>query len=448
MTGLQAAHHKVADGWLVNDIDWDSPDDRLEKVFDKLFPVKQFIPDEKDLGFDAPGASATAIEPPEPKRKGVVIPLDTSITDQQRLTFFTRAYCATKFDTELRPQWTRPEPANDNHKHKHSWPARDDAINNVLMVGDSAAETGWLNGQAFHILETISNLVDETTPTPDWIKHNGHGAKDEMELDDNSGYGGDVIHDYGPSVKKIKWLYEHGNDNEPSKEEMIAQSLGYVLQWNLGTGCTLAETETFPNPDTGLVKTVNCLRDVGGLRFNLFSHMTAFRKKTGWLSFQTKTRGLKGKKAAKLFPDPVDISIYTGADLPRNKKGELETTFLAGKPTSSNSVYPQTSENIDIGPTHSFSDPYVATIRVETAREEATIRLSQYRSVCGDDPYEALIDAAGGFRMSEYCGGVEGDKRDSAAGRVLLQTAIQRVIEDRASEQPIIGPKSGGFGGF
>lgn len=164
MTGLQAAHHKVADGWLVNDIDLDSPDDRSEKVFDKLFPVKQFIPDENDLGFDAPGASATAIEPPEPKRKGVVIPLDTSITDQQRLTFFTRTYCATKFDTEPRPQWTRPEPANENYKRKHSWPARDEAVNNALMVGDTAAETGWLNSQAFRILETIFNLVDATTP--------------------------------------------------------------------------------------------------------------------------------------------------------------------------------------------------------------------------------------------------------------------------------------------
>src|ERR1700722_15061509 len=104
MTGLQTADYgNVADRWLANDIDWDTPDDRSEKVFEKLFPIEKLIPDETELGFDAADAPTIDAEPLERKCKGITEPLDTSITEQRRITFFTRTYCATKFDTEPRP---------------------------------------------------------------------------------------------------------------------------------------------------------------------------------------------------------------------------------------------------------------------------------------------------------------------------------------------------------
>jgi hypothetical protein len=175
-------------------------------------------------------------------------------------------------------------------------------------------------------------------------------------------------------------------------------------------------------------------------RFDNRNHVTHFRDKNGeYLKFKTKTRGAKGARAhPKVIADPRDIPGYSGAALPRNKKGELAVGFFAGKTGSSNSVKPDT---LDFEPTerpsNSCSDPWVATIATDKAREDATVILGQYCTLVGEKPFEALTQAASGFRIGELCGGRLGNTTDSARNRNLLQIAIERIIEarDRGSER-------------
>jgi hypothetical protein len=322
------------------------------------------------------------------------------------------------------------------------------------MEGHNKANTLLKNEWAFDILLEISNLLDASAPPSAWLQHNGHGETDEHQVEDNAnpGYGVDLVHDYGPSEDKVKRLWEYGNDNKPSKEEVVAQSLGYVPQWNLGAAPpdpTASNPKTkskddesdrrliktvVSDPATGKLKTVKLLRQVGGLELNELGHVTNFRdKKGGWLKFKTKTRGAKGRRVhPKVIPDPKDTHEYDSAALPRNKKGELTAGFLAGKTASSNSVEPDTLDFEPIaGPLNSYSDPWAAEIAAEKARDDATIKLSQCRLLVGDLPYEALTQAASGFRIGELCGGRLGNTTDSAKGRDLLQFAIERIIEAR-----------------
>jgi hypothetical protein len=373
----------------------------------------------------------------------IAAPLDDKISDEQRVEFYTRAYEPSDFDKTPRPQWTPPLAANDNQKRKHSFPALDEARNNTLMVGRDRADTLIQNEWAFDILIEVKDLMDAAAPKCSWLQHDGHGETDEHTPEDNAnpGYGVDAKHDYGPSVKKVKKLWEHGNNNEPSKECRVAESLGYVPQWNLGTGSPesddkstgghLTHTVT-SSPETGKPRWTRVLRNVGKLDFNEFGTMTHFRDKKGKrLQFKTKTRGAKGPRP-KVIPDPIDTTEYEGT-LPRNKKGELAVGFLAGKTGSSNSVKPDTLDfEPEAGPTHSSNDPWAAQIAAEKARDDATIKLSQYRLLIGDKPYDALTEAASGFRIGELCGGRLGNTTDSARGRNLLQVAIERIIEERS----------------
>jgi len=119
--------------------------------------------------------------------------------------------------------------------------------------------------------------------------------------------------------------------------------------------------------------------------------------------------------------------------LPRNKKGELTAGFFGGKTASSNSIKPDTLDFEPVtGPSNSSSDPWAAQIAAEKARDDATIKLSQCRLLVGDKPYEALTQAASGFRIGELCGGRLGNTTHSARGRTLLQVAIERIIEERS----------------
>jgi hypothetical protein len=68
----------------------------------------------------------------------------------------------------------------------------------------------------------------------------------------------------------------------------------------------------------------------------------------------------------------------------------------------------------------------------DKARDDAIIKLSHFRLLVGDQPYDALTQAASGFRIGELCGGKLGNTTDSARGRNLLQVAIERIIEDRS----------------
>ena len=289
--------------------------------------------------FDGTGYGSDTFEEPDGSKKKkkktakkkakpiIAAPLDDKISDEQRVEFYTRAYEPSDFDKTPRPQWTPPLAANDNQKRKHSFPALDEARNNTLMVGRDRADTLIQNEWAFDILLEIRYLLDAAAPTPSWLQHDGHGETDEHAVEDNAnpGYGADVKHDYGPSVKKVKKLWEHGNDNEPSKEQRVAESLGYVPQWNLGTESiespdkktmdTYLTNTVITSPETGKARWVRVLHNVGGLEFNERNHMTHFRDKKGkYLKFQTKTRGAKGKRAhPKVIPDPKDTYKYGGA---------------------------------------------------------------------------------------------------------------------------------------
>jgi hypothetical protein len=187
--------------------------------------------------------------------------------------------------------------------------------------------------------------------------------------------------------------------------------------------------------------TVKALHHVGGLEINGRNEVTSFRDSKGnYLKFKTKTRGAKGKRAhPKVIPDPQDTLDYSEAALPRNKRGELLAGFFAGKTGSSNSTKPDTLDFEPIeGPSHSCTDPWAASIAAEKAREDSTIKLGQYHALIGEKPFEALTQAASGFRIGELCGGRLGNTTDSARNRNLLQIAIERIIDDRARrfEQP------------
>jgi len=407
--------------------------------------------------FDGTGYGSDTFEEPEEnkkkkkktvakrKEKEVVAPLDKNISDEQRVEFYTRPYEPSDFDKTPRPQWTPPLAANDNQKHKHSFPALDEARNNTLMVGRDRADTLIQNEWAFDILIEVKDLMNAAAPKC-WLQHNGHGETDEHAIEDNAnpGYGIDAKHDYGPSVKKVRKLWEHGNDNEPSKECRIAESLGYVPQWNLGTTSPDPDDKSIDgyltdtvmsSPETGKPRWTRVLRNVGKLDFNEFGTMTHFRNEKGKkLKFKTKTRGAKGPRLhPKVIPDPKDTDGYDGAALPRNKKGELTAGFVAGKTGSSNSVKPDTLHYVPIaGPTHSSNDPWAAQLAADDARDEATIKLSQYRMLVGDKSYDALTQAASGFRIGELCGGRLGNTTDSARNRKFLQFAIERIIEERS----------------
>jgi hypothetical protein len=60
------------------------------------------------------------------------------------------------------------------------------------------------------------------------------------------------------------------------------------------------------------------------------------------------------------------------------------------------------------------------------------IKLAECRLLVGDRPYDALTQAASGFRIGELCDGKLGNTTDSARGRNLLQIAIERIIDDRS----------------
>lgn len=429
----------------------DTGDDYVIDEIQKKAPETVF--DGTGYGFD------TFLEPEaaEKKKKNsvkkkakpiIAAPLDDKISDEQRVEFYTRAYEPSEFDKTPRLQWTQPLPVNDNQKHKHTFPALDEARNNTLMLGRNRAHTLIQNEWAFDILLEVRDLIDAAAPKCSWLQHDGHGETDEHTVEDNAnpGYGVDVKHDYGPSENKVKKLWEHGNDNKPSKEEIVAQKLGYIPQWNLGTGSPETSgknpltghghlTDTIiSSPSTGKPRWTRVLSQVGVIGVNELGHLHFHDKNGKRLEFKTKTRGAKGKRLLpKVVPDPVDVQDYGGAALPRNKKGELTAGFVAGKTGSSNSVVPDTLDFVpQSGTAHSANDPWAADIAADRARDDATIKLSQYRLLIGDKLYDALTEAASGFRIGELCGGRLGNTTDSARGRNLLQFAIERIIEERS----------------
>jgi hypothetical protein len=378
--------------------------------------------------FDATSyGSDTAVTPEPAKRKRAakktaandnVSPLEDYTTVDRRVNRLARTYEPTAFDKSR----VLPVAANDNQKRKQTFPALDEARNNTLMAGRDRADTLLKNEWAFDILLEIKGLLDAAAPKCSWLQHNGHGQTDEHAIEDgaNPGYGVDAKHDYGPSVKKVKRLWEYGSGNKPSKNGD---------PWNLGA---VELTDVVSKPSNKIVK---ALRHVGGLQMNDCNNVTHFRDNNGYyLTFKTKIRGAKGQRLhPKVLPDPIDTGDYDGAALPRNKRGELKAGFIAGKIGSSNSATPCTLDfEPDAGPLHSAKDPWAAQLADDSARDEATIALSQHRLLVGPKAYDALTQAASGFRIGELCGGRLGNTTDSARARTMLQFAIERIIEDRS----------------
>lgn len=395
----------------------DGGDDDEDKSVDEN-PVSLF--DSTGYGANTFEKSDIAKQPRRTKnRKAEYPPLPEYTTPERRIDLLTRPYEPSDFDKNPRPKWISPRANNDNHRRKHSFPALDEARNNLLMAGVSKADTLLQNEWAFDILLEIRDLMNAAAPPPAWLQHDGHGEADESEPDDqtNPGYGIDAIHDYGPSEIKVKRMWEHGNDNKPSEEGE---------PWTLGT------VELISVPSEPSKMKVKALHKVGQLELNERNQIVSFRTNGGRrLEFKTKTRGTKGKRAHSI-PDPADIGKYDGAALPRNRRGELRVGFFGGRVASSNSMKPDTSHYMPMaGPTHSASDPWAAQIATEAARDDANVKLSQCRLLVGEQPYEALTQAACGFRIGELCGGRLGNTTDSARNRSLLQVAIERIIEAR-----------------
>lgn len=441
------------DASLFNCFDSIDEDDVDEVSLDEKLNKPETVFDGTGFGFDTfekPVGKKTTVKKKTAKKAIIEQPemLAEYATPQRRVELLTRTYEPSAYDNNTmifpnpgdfdpvtktykseagrpdpRPQWTPPAAANDSQKRKHSFPALDEARNKTLMIGRDRAHTLIQNEWAFDILLEVRDLMDAATPVTSWLQHDGHGEADEHEPGDkvNSGYGLDLIHDYGPSENKVKRLWEHGNDNEPSKNGK---------PWNLGTVDKL--NDVLSAPTNTMVK---ALDKVGALEMNERNHVTAFRDKKGnWLKFKTKTRRAKGKCAhPKVIPDPADTEMYDGAALPRNRRGELAVGFFGGKTASSNSTKPDTLRYIpEAGPSHSSNDPWAATTAADKARDDATIKLSHFRLLVGDQPYDAITQAASGFRIGELCGGKLGNTTDSARGRNLLQVAIERIIEDRS----------------
>jgi hypothetical protein len=397
--------------------------------------------------FDITGyGSDTFVEPKTEKKKAETKkPADNRpaalaeyATPQRRVALLTRPYEPTEFDQNTmifrgpayfdvetrtlkyqtigldpRPEWT-PKVANDNHPRKHTSPALNEARNNTLMKGRSAADKILRNEWAFDILIEIHDLLDAAAPHSSWLQHNGHGAADELGPDDtNSGFGMDVIHDYGPAEDKIKKLWEYDYDLPKDQEQSRSKD---GEPWNLGTVGELKDVLSEPSNTT-----VKALSSVGALENNHRNHVTHFRNRNGKpLKIQTRTRQAKGTRNVS---DPADTKMYDGAALPRNRRGELTVGFFGGKIASS------------AGPAHSANDPWAAQIAAERARDDATIKLAECRLLVGDRPYEALTQAASGFRISELCGGRLNNTTDSARGRNLLQIAIERIIDARTASK-------------
>jgi hypothetical protein len=181
-------------------------------------------PKKPETIFDGTGYGYDTFVTPEPTKKKKAVknkaankipkPLEEYTTGERRIDLLTRTYEPSGFDKEPRPQWTSPQAANDNQKRKHSFPALDEARNKTLMTGRGSAHTLIQNEWAFDILMEIHDLLDAAAPRSSWLAHNGHGAADEQESEEsvNSGFGLDVVHDYGPSEEKIKKLWEHDDD--------------------------------------------------------------------------------------------------------------------------------------------------------------------------------------------------------------------------------------------
>jgi hypothetical protein len=405
-------------------------------------------PKKPETIFDGTSYGSDTFEEPEiakPKKAAtkpaknaaaVIEPLDNKLSDTQRVDFYTRPYEPTGFDNGPRPQWTSPRAANDNQKRKHSFPALDEARNNTLMAGRDGADTIIQNEWAFDILLEVKGLMEAAAPAPAWLQHNGHGETDEHTVEDNAnpGYGLDLVHDYGPSEDKVKLLWEHGNDNEPSMDG--SWKLGIPDSPDINSASKHLTNTVMVSPATGKPRRARLLHRVGALEINERNHVTHFTDKNGKrLKFKTTTRRVKGERSQpKVIPDPVSTGAYNGAVLPRNKRGELNVGFFGGKTASSNCVKPGTMHHAsDIGTLHSSNDPWAAQIAAENARNAATIKLSQCRLLVGDQPYDALTQAASGIRIGELCGGRLGNTTDSAKGRNLLQVAIERIIEARTA---------------
>jgi hypothetical protein len=407
-----------------DDTDADLLDDRRRKpeaVFDGTrYGYDTFVTPEPAKKKTAV-KNKTANKIPEPL-------LEEYTTGERRIDLLTRTYEPSGFDKEPRPQWTPPQAANENQKRKHSFPALDEARNNTLMTGRGSAHTLIQNEWAFDILIEIHDLLDAAAPRSSWLAHNGHGAADEQETEESvdSGFGMDVVHDYGPSEEKIKKLWEH-NDDLPDGETPKQSKNGQP--WILGT----VELKTVLSEPSNTA--VMALSRVGALQNSHRNHIAMFRDSKGkWLKLQTRTRRAKGTSApSKLATDPRIAKQYTGAALPRNKRGEVTAGFFGGTTASSNSVKPNTLDHApEAGPSHSSSDPWAVDMAADEARDDATVRLAEYRLIVGDRPYEALTQAASGFRIGELCGGRLGNTTDSARARNFLQIAIERIIEERS----------------
>lgn len=343
--------------------------------------------------------------------------------DEWRRERFTRPYEPTDYDK--RPPINLARPANDNHPGKHDWPARDEALANKLMQGATSAETTALNLQAGDILYEIAELI----ASKDTVQHNSIGETP-------TGYGIDARHKEWASISKIKEYWESG-----------AELGGLAQEWR-AKHVDLFELKK----PSALTEGVKTLFEAGRIRFDLQGRITHMQTRTGrWMRvIATKTGKARGSKAKADIPtidepasEPkrpdndndeaaeIDLSRGTIEDI-----GDVEDDDSCDGHSHPPRLV-ESDDAVSVGYLHeqSIFDPYATFEAQRQGAEVADGRLETYRRLVGPKPFEALVDAATGLRMDEFCGGKRGDKRASAVGRAYLATALDLIMESRCTEK-------------
>jgi hypothetical protein len=337
-------------------------------------------------------------------------------SDERLVAFFTRA-CTDVLPVSSEPP---PEAANEN-KARHKWPVCNLAIGNDLMEHTDASAKVVLNVYAGQILYAVRELVDAARDSAIWGTDE-ISNRDEEDVDGDS-FGWDRGRHMGPSAELLKRAWEEGADPSSPGEP-----------WNFEGPWELLSKESATGRD------VKALYTAGRLRFNEYGEIFLRRTETsGW--FRERERVYAHPKGSRtqrpVPPDPVDLSLYTEAALPRGKTGEFLGGFVAGKTgsTASASNITDHSESKHREACSPF-DPMVVRGAEDAARESATEQLADLRVRLGRRLYEALLGAATGETLYQIGGAKAKDQKASAVGRDRVVTAIEMLIEAGAPKSP------------
>lgn len=320
---------------------------------------------------------------------------ESKITDEDRITFFTRT-------GESRP-FVMPEPEEKLTPKNffHDFPAKDQANKNVLLEGNDETETIRLNNRAGILLSDIRGWVLATQhDNPYGAGHNGTGVETKAD-DSNTGYGMEMRHDSGPSVlnydKKSK-TYRSGMKERYEAGSPVKAKLGEP--WITGKVVTLKSSEDGAKQ----------LHQVGNMKFNFSAHQSALIKSGWrWQQYGTIQTLPKGKK----YEEPVSIQGLIVAQKAEANSDLDDTAYTRGA-----------ASNYDAVP---------GSIADDNERENAHAKLDRIADLLTPKLYDALIAAAMGDTFDEigrkFMPGLSTtDRRPGVKGKTLVIDALEILI--------------------